>query len=59
MYHHYLQKGITPEYIDSLNYLQKQFYIASLDIELAKENKRNELQVKALKDERAYAVVTL
>lgn len=58
LYHHYLQKGITPEQIDNLDYLTKQFYAASMDIELSKQNEKEELRAKLLKDEKAYPTVT-
>lgn len=40
MLHHYLQKGITPEYILSLNIYERLFYIASMELELKKEGER-------------------
>lgn len=58
MYHHYLQKGITPETIDGLSYLQKEFFVASMDIELSQQNEREQLRAKLLKDQNAYPTVT-
>lgn len=58
MYHHFLQKGITPETIDNLSYLQKEFFAASMDIELSQQNEREQLRVKLLKDQNAYPTVT-
>lgn len=58
MYHHYLQKGITPEHIDSRDYLTKQFYAASMDIELSERNDKEEMRAKLLKDNKAYPTVS-
>ena len=58
MYHHYLQKGITPNQIDDLSYLQKEFFAASMDIELSQQNEREKLREKLLKDKNAYPTVS-
>ena len=58
MYHHYLQKGITPDVIDNLSYLQKEFFAASMDIELTQQNEREQLRAKLLKEQNAYPTVT-
>ena len=58
MYHHFLQKGITPETIDDLSYLQKEFFAASMDIELSQQNESEQLRAKLLKDKNAYPTVT-
>ena len=58
MYHHFLQKGITPETLDNLSYLQKEFFAASMEIELSQQNEREQLRTKLLKDKNAYPVVT-
>ena len=61
MYHHYLQKGITPDHIDSLDYLTKQFYAASLEFELSKQveqhNEKEKLREQLLK-KGAFPTVT-
>lgn len=58
MYHHYLQKGVTTNHIDNLDYLTKQFYAASMDLELEQRNEKEELRAKLLKDEKAYPTVS-
>ncbi|MER1957928.1 MAG: hypothetical protein ABS942_11135 [Solibacillus sp.] len=59
MYHHYLQKGITPQHIDNLSYLSRQFYAASMDIELSERVELESLRSKMLKEGRAQLTVPL
>lgn len=49
-YHHYIQKGFTPDYLSSLPIYTKTLMMASLDIEIEKENKRLKIQEKLLKN---------
>lgn len=59
MYHHYLRKGITPEHLDNLSYLSKQFYAASMDIELSEQAESELLRVKMAKEGKAQLTVPL
>lgn len=49
-YHHYIQKGFTPDYLASLPIYTKTLMVASLDIEIEKESKRLKVQEKLLKN---------
>lgn len=53
-----MQKGHKLEYLLALDFYQKALMTASLRIELEKENEREELRSKLLKDEKGYPVIT-
>jgi len=46
MLHHYLQRGITPEYILNLNVVDRLFYKASMEIQLKEEGERVKLMAR-------------
>lgn len=39
MIHYYLQKGITHDKIESLNVIEKAFYLSSMELEIERMNK--------------------
>ncbi|QNB48211.1 hypothetical protein BR63_19210 [Thermanaerosceptrum fracticalcis] len=43
MLHHYLQKGITPEYILGLDWTTRLFYQASMEVWLKEEGEKLKL----------------
>lgn len=49
-YHYYIQKGFKIEYLRALGFWEKQMMVASLDVELSKENEKLEMQQKLLKE---------